>query len=161
MSKSLNKVCLIGHVGVDPSVYEGGDHKVVNFTLATTDKYKDKGGLVVESTQWHNLVAFNDLAEIIQKYVRKGSFLYVEGKLKYSKYTKDDGIERLSVKVELFQMQMLDKKKDSDNQTSNSSNSNNSGSYKASHGNKKPMADVVHDDDDIQGYEGLNDSIPF
>ena len=82
MGKSVNKTILLGNVGKDPEIRStNGGALVANFSLATTERYKDKQGEVQEQTEWHNLVAYARGAEIIRDYVKKGSKLYVEGKI--------------------------------------------------------------------------------
>ena len=82
MAKSVNKVILLGNVGKDPEIRAtGGGTMVANFTLATSDRQKDAQGNWQDRTEWHNLVAFTRLAEIVRDYVKKGSKLYVEGKI--------------------------------------------------------------------------------
>lgn len=98
---SLNKVSLLGRVGKDPEVRNSQNGSVVSFSLATGgDKYKDKqGNPQVSETQWHNCVAFGNLAKIIDDYVFKGSQIYIDGKLKYEKYTSKDGVEKTATKI--------------------------------------------------------------
>ncbi len=82
MAKSVNKVILLGNVGKDPEFKAlPSGQPVVNFSLATSDRYKDQQGNQQERTEWHNLVAYAKLAEIVRDYVKKGSKLYVEGRL--------------------------------------------------------------------------------
>ena len=82
MAKSVNKVILLGNVGKDPEIRATGSGMVVaSFSLATTDRAKDQSGNWTDKTEWHNLVAFQRTAEIIRDYVKKGSKLYVEGKI--------------------------------------------------------------------------------
>lgn len=82
MAKSLNKAMLIGNVGKDPEVkFLPSGSAVANFTLATSERFKDKSGEFQERTEWHNLVAYQRLAEIIRDYVKKGSKVYVEGRI--------------------------------------------------------------------------------
>jgi len=82
MAKSVNKVILLGNVGKDPEIRATpGGTMVANFSLATTDRVKDQGGNWSDRTEWHNLVAFQRTAEIIRDYVKKGSKLYIEGKI--------------------------------------------------------------------------------
>jgi single-strand DNA-binding protein len=82
MAKSVNKVILLGNVGKDPEVkFLPSGQAVANFSIATTERYKDKGGEWQDRTEWHNLVAYAKLAEIIRDYVKKGTKLYVEGRL--------------------------------------------------------------------------------
>ena len=105
---SINKVILIGRVGKDPDlrILQSGK-SVVNVTLATSSKYKDRNGDQAEDTQWHRLVAYDKLADIISQYVHKGSLIYVEGSLKYGKYTDKDGNEKSTTDIIINQMQML------------------------------------------------------
>lgn len=82
MAKSVNKVILLGNVGKDPEVkFLPSGSAVANFSIATTERYKDKGGEWQDKTEWHNLAAYGKIAEIIRDYVKKGSKLYVEGRL--------------------------------------------------------------------------------
>lgn len=107
----VNKVTLVGRVGKDAEVraIQGGA-KVANITLATTEKYKDR-----EETEWHNVVLWNNLAEIAEKYVKKGQLLYIEGKIKTERYKAQDGSERSTTRIYVSSMQMLGSK--SDNQS--------------------------------------------
>lgn len=107
----VNKVILVGRLGQDPEVKRtaSGD-AVVNFGLATSEVWKDKIGEKQERTEWHRCVAWRQLAEIIERYVRKGSQLYVEGKLQTRKWQASDGSDRYSTEIVISQMQMLDAK---------------------------------------------------
>lgn len=111
MSRSINKVTLIGTVGRDPEMrFTPGGNAVANFSMATNESYNDKNtGQRVENTEWHRLVAFGKLAEIIQQYVTKGGKLYIEGKLKTNEWEKD-GIKRYSTDIIANEMVMLDSK---------------------------------------------------
>ena len=108
---SLNKIHLIGNVGQEPQVRTAGDQKVASFTLATTEKRKDKSGNPIQETEWHNIVIWGKLAEVAEKYVTKGTALYVEGKIKTEKYTKD-GQDRYVTRVVASSFQMLGGKKE-------------------------------------------------
>lgn len=98
---SLNQIELIGNVGKDPEVrfLPSGD-AVANFSLATSESWKDKKGEKQEQTQWHRVEVFGKLAEIVQNYVTKGSKLYVQGQMIYDEWEKD-GVKRTSAKVKL------------------------------------------------------------
>lgn len=109
---SINKVILVGRVGKDPEVKQITNGSVANFSIATSESYKDKNGEKVETTEWSNCVAFGKLGEIIGQYVIKGSLLYVEGKLKTDKYTDKEGIEKYSTKIVVNEMKMLGGKLD-------------------------------------------------
>ena len=100
---SLNKVCLIGNLGKDPEVRstQSGD-KIVSFSVATSERWKDKSGERREKTEWHNVVIFNEgLAGVAERFLRKGSKVYVEGAMKTRKWTDRDGNERYSTEVVL------------------------------------------------------------
>lgn len=109
---SVNKVILVGNVGKDPEVrYLEKNVAVANFTLATTDRAYtlQNGTQVPERTEWHNIVAWRGLAEIAEKYIRKGSQLYVEGKLQTRSWEKD-GIKRYTTEIYAETIQLLGKK---------------------------------------------------
>ncbi|MBV5298057.1 MAG: single-stranded DNA-binding protein [Rhodoferax sp.] len=106
---SVNKVILVGNLGKDPEVrtFPNGD-RVANVTIATTDKWKDKQtNETREATEWHRVVFYLRLAEIVEQYLRKGSQIYVEGSLRTRKYTDKDGFERYTTEIRADQMQML------------------------------------------------------
>lgn len=103
---SLNKVLLIGNCGQAPQIRTVGENKVANFTLATTEKYKDR-----EETEWHNVAVWGRLAEVVEKYVDKGTQLYVEGRIKTEKYTKD-GQDKFITRIMASSLQLLGRKPD-------------------------------------------------
>ena len=107
--RGVNKVIIMGNTGSDPEVSQfqnGGS--VATIAVATSDKYQNKQtGEWVENTEWHRVKAFGKLAEIIAQYVRKGTPVYIEGKLKTDKYTDKNGIERYATNIIADQMQML------------------------------------------------------
>jgi single-strand DNA-binding protein len=105
----LNKVQLIGNVGQEPEAKSVNDNRLVTFTLATTKKFKDKAGTVQTQTEWHNIVIWGKLAEIVEKYVKKGSKLYLEGEIKTESYEKD-GVKKYATKIVCSDMKMLDSK---------------------------------------------------
>lgn len=110
---SLNKVQLIGNVGGDPEVrYTPSGQPTVVLSLATTEKWKDKQtGARQERTEWHRVVFWGGLAEIVAEYVRKGREIYVEGKNRTRKWTDKDGIDRWTTEIVAGEMQMLGSKK--------------------------------------------------
>jgi single-strand DNA-binding protein len=104
MAASLNKVQLIGRLGKDPEAHDfDGGGRVVNFTLATSENWKDRDtGEARERTQWHQVAVFNDaLAEVAQRHLRKGSLVYLEGQLETRKWRSADGSDRYSTEVVL------------------------------------------------------------
>ncbi len=113
MAYGLNKVTLIGHLGSDPELrYTGNGIPVLNLTLATNESYKNQEGTVVKSVEWHNLVAYRKLAEVLAQYTRKGSYLYVEGKLKTRNWEDKThpGIKHYKTEIELDTFVFLDSK---------------------------------------------------
>ena len=109
--RGINKVILIGHLGKDPEVrrLENGG-VVANFTLATTEAYKDKTGNRVEQTEWHNIAVWNKSAEIAEKYLKKGSLIYLEGKITSREYTDKDNVKRRFYEIRTDRFNMLDRK---------------------------------------------------
>ncbi len=112
MGKGINKAIIVGNVGKDPEVRSTPDGKAVaGFTVATSESWKDKtSGEKKEQTEWHRVVAFGRLAEIIRDYVKKGSKVYVEGKLKTNKWQDKDGSDRYTTEIIANELQMLDQK---------------------------------------------------
>lgn len=106
----VNKVILVGNLGKDPEIraLENG-RKVANFSLATSESYKDRNGERVERTEWHNIVFWGPVADVIERYVKKGSKLYVEGKLRTRSY-EQDGVKKYITEIDGQSMTMLDSK---------------------------------------------------
>ena len=104
MSGSLNKVLLIGHLGADPEIRRSQDGKAIaSFSLATTERWKDKAtGEKRDRTEWHRIVVFNEqLAEVAQKYLKKGSLVFIEGQLGTRKWTDKANVERWTTEIVL------------------------------------------------------------
>ena len=105
---SVNKVILVGNLGKDPEVrYMPSGDAVANITIATSSKYKNKTGEMVEETEWHRVAFFGKLAEIAGQYLKKGRPVYVEGRIKTRKYTDKDGVEKYATEIVANEMQML------------------------------------------------------
>ena len=103
----VNKVILIGRVGNEPDIKVIGEKKVANFSFATSETYKDKNsGDKIENTEWHNIVIWGGLADVVESYVHKGDQLYLEGKLMTRKWEKE-GITYSRTEIVCNQMQML------------------------------------------------------
>lgn len=104
----VNKVILVGRLGADPEVktLESGT-KVSSIRLATSERYKDRNGNQQESTEWHNVVLWRGLADITDKYLKKGDQIYVEGRIKTRKWTDKDGNDRYSTDIVANEMTML------------------------------------------------------
>lgn len=113
---SLNKVMLIGNVGRDPEVryLEGNspNAKVATFTLATTERYRDRNGELRENTEWHNIVAWRNNADVAEKFVRKGTQLYIEGRLRTRSWDDQSGNKRYTTEVICDTLQLLGKRSD-------------------------------------------------
>ena len=111
MARGVNKVILVGNVGGDPEVrYTASGDAVANLRLATSESWKDKqSGQQQERTEWHQVVVFKPLSEIVSQYVRKGSKLYIEGALRTRQW-EQDGVKRYSTEIVASEMQMLDSK---------------------------------------------------
>ena len=108
MSRSLNKVSLIGNLGKDPELkYTPSGVAVATFSIATSESWKDKDGNAQEKTEWHNIVAWRKLAEICGEYLKKGKKVYIEGKLQTRNYEKD-GIKRYVTEIVADQLIMFD-----------------------------------------------------
>jgi single-strand DNA-binding protein len=120
---SLNKVMLIGNVGNDPEVRylesnpqnPAANAKVASFRLATTERYRDRGGELRENTEWHSVVVWRNNADVAEKFVRKGSQVYIEGKLRTRQWTDQTGNKRYTTEVVADTLQLLGKRPDAEN----------------------------------------------
>jgi single-strand DNA-binding protein len=111
MNTLRNKVQLIGNLGQNPEVKElTGGKKVAKFSLATNETYQNKSGEKITDTQWHNLVAWGKTADIIEKYLKKGSEVAIEGKLLNRNYTDKEGVKRFVTEIQVSELLMLGKK---------------------------------------------------
>jgi single-strand DNA-binding protein len=156
---SVNKVILLGNLGKDPEVrYLPSGDAVANISLATTDKYKDKqSGEYKEATEWHRVSFFGRLAEIVSEYLKKGSTVYIEGKIRTRKYQAQDGTDRYSTEIVADSMQMLGDRRDGprSNDTENSDRQRQqrpTQSGQPTRGNQ-PTAG--------SGFDDMSDDIPF
>jgi single-strand DNA-binding protein len=110
---SVNKVILVGRLGRDPETrYTGGGQAVANFSVATDYSYKDKNGERQKRTEWHKIVAWRQLAEICQKYLKKGSLVYIEGRIETREWQDKEGQKRYSTEIIANEMRMLGGKGD-------------------------------------------------
>jgi single-strand DNA-binding protein len=110
---SVNKVILVGNLGKDPELrYTQSGVAVVNFSMATTERYKDKDGNNQDKTEWHNIVAWRGLAEVCSKFLTKGKQVYIEGKSQTRSYDDTDGNKRYITEIVADNMQMLGGKSD-------------------------------------------------
>lgn len=110
MARGINKVILVGNLGQDPELrYMPQGGAVANLSIATSETYKDKAtGQPKEVTEWHRVVIYQRLAEIAGEYLRKGSKVYIEGKLKTRKWQDQQGVERYTTEIVANELQMLD-----------------------------------------------------
>lgn len=105
---SVNKAILVGNLGKDPEVrYLPSGEAIANITLATTDSWKDKSGVKQEKTEWHRVSFFGRQAEVVGEYLRKGSQVYIEGRIQTRKWTDKEGQERYTTEIVADRMQML------------------------------------------------------
>ena len=143
MARGINKVIVVGNLGADPDArYMPNGNAVTNISVATTDSWKDKeSGERQEKTEWHRVVFFGRLAEIVSEYLKKGSQVYVEGRLQTRKWEDKEGNDRWTTEIVANEMQMLGER------ISSSSNSNNSNTPKNS------SSEFASDD--------FDDDIPF
>ena len=130
---SVNKVIIIGFCGRDPEIrYMPSGEQVTSIAVATTDRWRDKAtGEQKEATEWHRISFFGKLAEIAGQYLKKGSQVYVEGKLRTQKYTDKDGIERYQTNIIASTMQMLGSKQDENTQPASTKQDNRRNTYQA------------------------------
>jgi single-strand DNA-binding protein len=156
MAKSVNKVILLGKVGKYQEIRAtGGGTMVANFTLATSDRQKDAQGNWQDRTEWHNLVAFTRLAEIVRDYVKKGSKLYVEGKIQTRSWDdKETGVKKYRTEIIVNDLSLLSGREDGG--TTSSGYSRQSGSSTSV--DQRPPAGH---DDYSQAAEISDDDIPF
>ena len=125
MSNGLNKVLILGNLGADPDIkYTQAGSPVANLSIATSESWKDKTtNEKVEKVEWHRVVVFGRLAEIAEQYLKKGSKIFVEGKLQTRDWEDSEGKKRYTTEVIAREMTMLDSKGDSDASSSQPSNS--------------------------------------
>lgn len=149
MARGINKVILVGTLGNDPDVkYTQTGACITKISVATNSQWKDKEGNKQERAEWHRVVFFGKLAEIAGEYLRKGASVYVEGSLKYDKYTGSDGVEKYSTDIVANEMQMLGGKQEG-------GGSAGSGGRKGGQESRQRPAPVTADEDEF------GDSIPF
>jgi len=158
MAKSVNKVILLGNVGKDPEIRSTpGGTMVANFTLATSDRQKDAQGNWQDRTEWHNLVAFTRLAEIVRDYVKKGTKLFIEGKIQTRSWDdKESGQKRYRTEIIVNDLSLLSGRDDAGSSGGYSRGSSQSGST-ASFDQRPPSGH----DDFAQSTEISDEDIPF
>lgn len=148
---SVNKVILVGNVGKDPEVrHLDSGVAVATFSLATSETYNAKSGDRVTTTEWHNIVLWRGLAEIAEKYVKKGMLLYVEGRIRSRSYDDKEGVKRYITEINGDSMRMLSSK-----DSSSGSSSSGSGSSSSSSSPAAPPSFSEPDMEDSGGDEDL------
>jgi single-strand DNA-binding protein len=150
MARGINKVILVGNLGKDPEVrYMANGQAVANVTIATSESWKDKNtGEQQEKTEWHRVVFFRRLAEIAGEYLKKGSKIYVEGKLQTRKWQDNQGQDRYTTEIIANEMQMLDSR-GSAGAAAGSNNFSSSAPPPVEESNAPQMATAGDFDDDI------------
>jgi single-strand DNA-binding protein len=152
MAKSVNKVFLLGNVGKDPEIRTtGGGTAVANFSLATSDRFQDQQGNWQDRTEWHNLVAFKRLAEIARDYVKKGTKLFIEGKIQTRSWDdKETGAKKYRTEIIVLELSLLSGREDG-------GGSSRSASAPSNMDQRQPAAN----DEYSQAAEISDDDIPF
>ena len=164
---SVNKVILLGNCGRDPEVrYLPSGQAVASVTLATSTKRKDKNtGEMVEDTQWHRITFFDRLAEIAGEYVKKGNPLYVEGRLKYGKFTNKDGVEQNTCDIIATEMQLLGGREGRGSPSGEDNMSGGSSNYSRPAPASRPAAQAPRQAPaaakSASGFDDMDDDIPF
>lgn len=144
----INKVTLIGRLGSDPEVrrLEGGS-VVARFSLATSDSYKDKDGNFQETTEWHNIVIWRELAERAEKMLKKGALVFLEGKISYRKYTDKDNVERNITDITASVFRTLEKREQSEG--ASEAKDRNANTTTAQTQENKPFLDFSNEGNDL------------
>ncbi len=144
---SVNKVILVGNVGKDPEVkYLEQDVAVAKFTLATSESYRAKNGERVETTEWHNIVLWRGLAKVAEQYVKKGSKLFIEGKITHRQY-EQDGVTKFFTEIVGNNMVMLDSKESRERSNENYNKATNPTNDQPNVANEPEMEEPGGDED--------------
>jgi len=155
MSNGVNHVHLIGNLGNDVELkYTQGGQAVARFSVATTESWKGRDGNKKEETSWHRVVAFGRLGEICGEFLAKGSKVYVQGRLKYGKYTGQDGVERYTTDILANEMRMLDSRREGEQSQRGGTSGSRGG---APQQKQRPAAATGND----LGADFADDDIPF
>lgn len=154
---SVNKVILVGNLGADPEVrYMTNGDAVANIRMATTESWKDKAsGERREMTEWHRVVFYRRLTEIVGQYLKKGSPVYIEGRIRTRKWQDKEGQERYTTEIEATEMQMLGSRQGQGDPSSSSSYGGGEAAARASYGGAKPAPAKK------AAFEDMDDDIPF
>jgi single-strand DNA-binding protein len=164
---SVNKVILVGNVGKDPETrYLEGGTAVSKFPLATSETYRNRDGEKITTTEWHNVVLWRGLAEVCEKYVKKGSQLYIEGRIRTRSYNDKDGNTRYITEIVGDNMQMLGKRSDDSQENTSGTGSSQQDSGQSSTRPQtagSPSSDTGKDDiyDNLNEGQDDPDDLPF
>ncbi len=165
----INKVILLGNVGRDPEVrYFDNDQAVANFSIATTERaFKTRDGQEIpERTEWHHIVALRWLAKLAENYIKKGTQLYIEGKLRTRSYDDANGVKKYSTEIVADIIQLLGKKSDSEGQSGNGHQNNSQASSPAPSEPRQPQVDSNQntpskENNILSDDSGPEDDLPF
>ena len=162
---SVNKAILVGNLGKDPELrYTPSGTAVATFSLATTERYKDRDGNRQEKTEWHNIVAWRQLAEICGKFLHKGKQVYIEGKIQNRSYDDRDGNRRYITEIVADQMQMLGSRDDNQGgggQGYNQGSNRSGGSQSYNQGSRNASAGTSQESSFEEPVFNPDDEIPF
>lgn len=164
---SINKVILVGNVGKDPEVrYVDTNVPVARFPFATSETYRSRDGEKITTTEWHNIVLWRGLAEVVEKYVKKGSQLFIEGKIRTRSYDDRDGNKRYITEIIADNMQMLGRRSDSqpggsDGDNNSSYSEDNSRGSSQEDDSVSQSGDPLKDTGDTPGTTDEPDDLPF
>ncbi|ORF28236.1 single-stranded DNA-binding protein [Snodgrassella alvi] len=154
---SVNKVILIGRLGRDPETrYMPNGDAITNFSLATDEQWRDRNGERQTRTEWHNVSLYGKLGEIANQYLRKGSQVFVEGKIQSRKYTDKDGIERMAYNIIGNEMKMLGNRNDGSD-----SGNNNAAPLTSSNPPPAPHRQPPQHESTTAPIDDIDDDIPF
>jgi single-strand DNA-binding protein len=154
MARGVNKVILIGNLGKDPEVQNFETGKKASFSLATTEVQRDREGNEIQHTEWHNVVMWRGLADIAESYLRKGSQVYVEGRLRSRSFDAKDGTKRFVTEVQVDNLVLLGGRKEGGNEFHQSTSS-----QPSAQSSNTPVPPVSND---VPSAEtGAKEDIPF
>ena len=163
---SLNKVLLIGNVGKDPEVRHLESGAVTaSFSLATSERYKDRNGEVKDQTEWHNIVCWRGLAEIVERYVKKGTQLYIEGKIRTRSYQDRDGNTKYITEINADDIRFVGRKSDNESNYSNGGGYSNGGYSSPAQSAPAPVAQTPVQKSQASSFntpvDDIGDDLPF
>jgi single-strand DNA-binding protein len=153
MARGVNKVILVGNLGKDPEVQTFDTYKKAAFSLATTEHSRDKEGNEVQHTEWHNIVMWRGLAEIAEQFLRKGSQVYIEGKIRTRSFDAKDGTKKYITEIQADNLILLGGRKESGGENNNQPQSSNSTGH--------PAQPVVPPITEPSTQQNDHDDLPF